>query len=266
MTSASERCRPAPGAPGGDERADDAAPVGLLAKVADGPREHLLGRRLEPQPGRHAGARSILMSAGPSARNEKPRPGSSSWKEETPKSKRIPSKSARQMPPSLPKSRSIQREPPGKFGRQLRRAGRLRIPVQRNDMDTVRRLEDGAGVPPSAEGAVEEAAAGPAQETQTSRRRTGWWPGVMLAPAKSGSASRMNGGASRSWRLPATRRRTRLSRTRGMTQAVARAKTRRVDPGGIRVGDLRSKRPCFMSVRAEDIFAVWFMFRFRGGA
>jgi hypothetical protein len=45
------------GAAGRGDRADNAAPVGLLAEIADGAREHLGSRRLEPARGRHAVAR-----------------------------------------------------------------------------------------------------------------------------------------------------------------------------------------------------------------
>jgi hypothetical protein len=69
----------------------------------------------------------------------------------------------------------------------------------------------------------------------------------------------------RSWRLPATSLRTRLSRMRGTALEWRTPNSVESTQAG-NVCDTAIEAAFLNKAREEDIFAEWFMLRFRGGA
>jgi hypothetical protein len=104
----------------------------------------------------------MRMSAGASCRKEKPRVASSSWKDETPRSKRMPSYSAagrfRQLAEIAVDEIEARAEFLAQAGRAVRRRG---VAVEGGHVDVRRGFEQGAGVAAAAEGAVEKTPPGP---------------------------------------------------------------------------------------------------------
>src|SRR5512143_789151 len=125
---------------------------------------------------------SRLMSRGPSARNENPRSGSSSWTDEIPRSRSIPSK-ARPSAASRSRSRSAksawtartQGNPRSRSRAVSSIRGSASAHTRRPPGPILRAISSACPPAPAVPSRNTEPAAG-ASSSRVSRRRTGMWP------------------------------------------------------------------------------------------
>jgi hypothetical protein len=140
----------------------------LVAELAQQPRQLRLAQRVHEVGGARP-SRLIRMSSGPAARNENPRAGSSSWKEDMPRSSAIPSTDASpsEASPSriCPNGASTTASRPGLLRRRHRPRPRrgVGVAVERDDPAAGRRQQQ-PGVAAAAEGGVDVDAAVPGLE------------------------------------------------------------------------------------------------------
>ena len=141
--------------PRGDDGAGDAAGVLFLAEAGDDLRQCAFVGGVD-QIGGALARRLMRMSSGPSSRKEKPRAGSSNWKDETPRSSTTPSLRVPASSASMcENSPCTKREPAAEMRHQLLAArDGIGIAVDAQHA-AIGGFQNGAGIAAAAEGAVD---------------------------------------------------------------------------------------------------------------